>query len=54
MIALLGRLHPETLSVIARTSVMRYKKTDTPVNQIGRELGVDFILEGSAGRMASA
>jgi TolB-like protein/Tfp pilus assembly protein PilF len=48
MIAQLGRLHPESLSVIARTSVMRYKKTDTPIDQIGRELGVDYVLEGSA------
>jgi TolB-like protein/Flp pilus assembly protein TadD len=52
MIAQLGRLHPETLSVIARTSVMRYKKTDTPIDRIGRELGVDYVLEGSAQREA--
>jgi len=50
MIAQLGRLHPESLSVIARTSVMRYKKTETPIDQIGRELGVDYVLEGSAQR----
>jgi len=50
MIAQLGRLHPQSLSVIARTSVMRYKKTDTPIDQIGRELGVDYVLEGSAQR----
>ncbi len=50
MIAELGRLHPGALSVIARTSVMRYKATDKPVDQIGRELGVDYILEGSARR----
>ena len=54
MITLLGRLHSATLSVIARTSVMRYKNTDTPVNQIGRELGVDYVLEGSAGRQANS
>jgi serine/threonine-protein kinase len=48
MIIQLGRLHPEALSVIARTSVMRYKKGDTPIDQIGRELGVDYVLEGSA------
>jgi TolB-like protein/Tfp pilus assembly protein PilF len=53
MIAQLGRLHPESLSVIARTSVMRYKKSDTPIDQIGRELGVDYVLEGSAQREAS-
>ncbi len=47
MITQLGRLHPSGLSVIARTSVMRYKKGDTPVDQIGRELGVEYVLEGS-------
>jgi TolB-like protein/tRNA A-37 threonylcarbamoyl transferase component Bud32 len=50
MIAQLGRLHPGTLSVIARTSVMQYKKTNAPINQIGHELGVDYVLEGSAQR----
>ena len=53
MIAQLGRLHPETLSVIARTSVMRYKKTETPIDQIGKELGVQYVLEGSAQREGS-
>jgi TolB-like protein len=52
MITQLGRLHPEGLSVIARTSVMRYKKGDTPIDQIGRELGVDYVLEGSTQREA--
>jgi len=53
MITLLGRLHPESLGVIARTSVMRYKKTDMPIDQIGRELGVEYVLEGSARREGS-
>jgi TolB-like protein/Tfp pilus assembly protein PilF len=53
LIAQLGRLHPEGLSVIARSSVMRYKKGDTPVDQIGRELGVAYVLEGSARREAN-
>ena len=48
MIAQLGRLHPQSLGVIGRTSVMRYKKSDAPIDQIGRELGVDYVLEGSA------
>ena len=52
MISALGRLHPQGLSVIARTSVMRYKKSNTPIDQIGRELGVDYVLEGSAQREA--
>ncbi len=47
MIAELGGLHPASLSVIARTSVMRYKKSDKPIDQVGRELGVDYLLESS-------
>jgi TolB-like protein len=54
MITQLGRLHPEGLSVIARSSVMRYKAGDTPVDQIGRELGVAYVLEGSARRDADS
>jgi serine/threonine protein kinase/tetratricopeptide (TPR) repeat protein len=50
MIAQLGRLHPESLSVIARTSVMRYKKANTPIDQVGRELNVGYVLEGSVQR----
>jgi TolB-like protein/tetratricopeptide (TPR) repeat protein len=50
MIARLGRLHPQSLGVIGRQSVMRYKKGDTPIDQIGRELGVDYVLEGSVRR----
>jgi serine/threonine protein kinase/tetratricopeptide (TPR) repeat protein len=50
MITQLGRLHPQRLSVIARTSSMRYKSRDAPIDQIGRELGVDYVLEGSARR----
>jgi TolB-like protein/Tfp pilus assembly protein PilF len=50
MIAQLGRLQPQRLSVIARTSAMRYKRTDKGIDQIGRELGVDYLIEGSARR----
>jgi TolB-like protein/Tfp pilus assembly protein PilF len=54
MIAQLGQLHPETLRVFAHASVKRYKKSDKPPDQIGRELGgVDYILEGSAQREGS-
>jgi serine/threonine-protein kinase len=53
MIAQLGSLAPQRLRVIGRTSVMRYKGGATPVDQIGRELGVDYILSGSARRDAS-
>jgi TolB-like protein len=53
MIIQLGRLHPDSLSVIARTSVMRYKKRETPLDQIGRELDVAYVLDGSALREAN-
>lgn len=53
MITQLGRLHPQRLSVIARTSSMRYKNRDTPLDEIGRQLGVDYVLEGSARREGS-
>ncbi len=35
------------LRVIARTSVMRYKGSNKSINEIGRELNVGSILEGS-------
>ncbi len=35
------------LRVIARTSVIQYKSTTKPVSQIGSELGVSSVLEGS-------
>ena len=38
------------LRVISRTSVMRYKKTNEPITQIARELGVDAIVEGAVVR----
>ena len=49
----LGRLHPAGLEVIARTSAIRYKKRDTPIDQIGRELRVEYVLEGSVQREGS-
>jgi adenylate cyclase len=35
------------LGVIARTSVEQYKQTPKPIVQVGAELGVDSVLEGS-------
>jgi TolB-like protein len=45
-----GEVNPEKLGVIARTSAMAYKNTHKTVNQIGHELGVDYVLEGSVRR----
>jgi TolB-like protein/DNA-binding winged helix-turn-helix (wHTH) protein/Flp pilus assembly protein TadD len=50
MIAQLGRLDPEHLGVIARTSVMHYKRAQVQMDQIARELGVQYVLEGSVRR----
>jgi TolB-like protein/Flp pilus assembly protein TadD len=47
MIARLGRLYPQRLGVIARASAIRYKNTDKDIDQIGRELGADYVLKGS-------
>ena len=35
------------LSVIARNSVFTYKNADVDVREVGNELGVDYIVEGS-------
>ena len=35
------------LRVISRTSIMSYKRTRKPLPQIGRELGVDAVVEGT-------
>lgn len=48
----LGQLSPSNLGVIARTSSMAYKQTNKAVAQIARELGVDYVLEGSVRREA--
>jgi DNA-binding winged helix-turn-helix (wHTH) protein/TolB-like protein len=47
LISQLGRLNPEQLSMIARTSVMGYKHRGERLDQIGRELSVEFVLENS-------
>lgn len=46
----LGQLNPQSLGVVARTSAMTYKHTNKTIAQIGQELGVDYVLEGSVRR----
>jgi TolB-like protein/DNA-binding winged helix-turn-helix (wHTH) protein/cytochrome c-type biogenesis protein CcmH/NrfG len=46
-ISQLGRLNPEQLGVIARTSVMGYKNKNERLDQIGRDLSVQYVLENS-------
>jgi TolB-like protein len=43
----LGRLNPRELGVIARMTAMHYRAAPLSAAEIGRELGVDYIVEGS-------
>jgi adenylate cyclase len=43
----------KSFKVISRTSVMQYKKTPKSIKEIGKELGVATILEGSVQRSSS-
>jgi TolB-like protein/DNA-binding winged helix-turn-helix (wHTH) protein/cytochrome c-type biogenesis protein CcmH/NrfG len=51
----LGRIDPDHISVIGRTTMFAYKDTRKSLAEIGRELDADYIVEGSlrveAGRM---
>jgi TolB-like protein/Flp pilus assembly protein TadD len=53
MIACLGGLCPEQIGVIARTSAMHYKGSSKTIRDIGGELGVSYVLEGSVRRAGS-
>ena len=50
LISQLGSLNPDRLGVIGRTSVMRYKSAPHGIDQVGRELRVDYVLEGTVRR----
>jgi TolB-like protein/Tfp pilus assembly protein PilF len=52
LISQLGRLNPQRLGVVGRTSAMRYKASPRTIGEIGRELGVSYLLEGSVRRSA--
>jgi TolB-like protein/DNA-binding winged helix-turn-helix (wHTH) protein/cytochrome c-type biogenesis protein CcmH/NrfG len=46
-ISQLSQLNPQQLGVIARTSVMGYKHKDVRLDQIERDLSVQYVLENS-------
>jgi TolB-like protein len=50
IIAALAGVAPEQLAVIARTTAMHYKGSQKDVARIGRELGVDYVVEGGVRR----
>ena len=47
VIAALGQIDPVRLSVIGRTTIMAFKHTTKSLLEIGRELGVTFLVESS-------
>ncbi len=49
----LRRLAPSRLTVVGRTSSALYAGTVKPVEQVGRELGVDYVLTGTVTRSGS-
>jgi TolB-like protein/Tfp pilus assembly protein PilF len=50
MITQIGRLCPGRLGVLARSSSMLFKRSTKSASEIGRQLGVDYLLEGSVRR----
>ena len=50
MIAQIGKLNPQRLTVIARGSIAKYKDSRLTINQIGRELHADYLVQGSVRR----
>lgn len=53
MITQLGESAPNQLSVIARSTALRYKGSHKTVEEIGNEQNVDYILEGSLRRQGN-
>ena len=47
LIAALGQIEPDRVSVIGRTSVLAYKRTSKTAAQIGRELNAAYLIESS-------
>lgn len=47
VIAVLGQVDPIHLSVIGRTTIMRYKRTTKSLSEIGVELKASFLVESS-------
>jgi TolB-like protein/DNA-binding winged helix-turn-helix (wHTH) protein/Flp pilus assembly protein TadD len=50
MISQLGKLNRDRLTVMARSSVAKYKGSKLTANEIGRELSADYLVQGSVRR----
>src|SRR6202041_3559188 len=50
MITQVGKLNRDRLSVVARSSVAKYKGTNLAAKEIGKELNADYLLQGTVRR----
>ena len=50
MVTQLGRIHPRALGVVSRISAGAYRHRGNPIETIGHELGVAYVLVGSVRR----
>src|SRR4029077_6448127 len=50
MIAQVGKLNRDRLTVVARSSVAKYKGTNLAAKEIGKELNADYLVQGSVRR----
>jgi TolB-like protein/DNA-binding winged helix-turn-helix (wHTH) protein len=50
LITQFGRLEPDRLRVLARSSTWKYKRADRDIGRVRRDLGADYVLEGSVRR----
>jgi TolB-like protein/DNA-binding winged helix-turn-helix (wHTH) protein len=50
LIGQLGSLNPDRLGVIGRSSIMRFKGAQHGIDQIGRDLNADYVIEGTVRR----
>jgi TolB-like protein/DNA-binding winged helix-turn-helix (wHTH) protein/Flp pilus assembly protein TadD len=50
MITQVGKLNRDRLTVVARSSVAKYKGTNLAAKEIGKELNADYLVQGSVRR----
>jgi TolB-like protein/DNA-binding winged helix-turn-helix (wHTH) protein/Flp pilus assembly protein TadD len=50
MIAQVGKLNRDRLTVVSRSSVAKYKGTNLAAKEIGKELNADYLIQGSVRR----
>jgi len=53
LITELARMNPERVGIIARTSAMKFKRSGKGIEQVSRELNVNYVLEGAVRRIGN-